>query len=772
MYATKQATMTKGHWPETDIAIFVMDVRSFSKGYDRYYRKARDELGIRYTRCRVSRIVEEPGSRNLVVRFVERGIRPGGGEVQRIREETFDMVVLSAGMEMAEDTRALANRLGVAVDHHGFCNTRQFDPLHTSREGVFAAGPFREPKDIPESLLEASGAAAQVSALLRSARGSLTVDAYFPPERDISQENPRVAVFVCHCGSNIGGSLDVPDVAEYAKGLPGVIHSEDTLFACSQDSVTRISEKVEELGANRVVVASCTPLTHEAVFRKSLQSAGLNPYLLDMANIRNQCSWVHGHQWRAATDTAKDLVRMSVARASELEPLPSSEQEVQHGALVIGGGAAGMEAALSLARQGFPVDLVERSGRLGGVLNRLHYGLDSFGVQSALPPAGRDTFLSPREYLERLIGDVQDHPSITLHFGAEVVATEGHMGNFTSRIAYSGGPGQLEVRHGATLVCVGGVEYRGDEYGFGSDDRITTQQQFESQLARHEHDGQGKLPRDVVMIQCVGPAERYCGRICCTSALKNALTLKRLNPEARVTVIYKDIRTYGFKERLYTQAREAGVLFVRYEDDYRPEVSVDASGSLVVEAWEEVLGRPMVLHPDLLVLSTPVVPSPGAGELAKRLKVARDRDGFFLEAHVKLRPVDFLADGLFMAGLAHYPKLLHESIVQARAAAARAAAILSRDTLSVGGAVAVVDPQKCVACLTCVRVCAFGAARIGSQSASVGGIQGAATIEASMCQGCGLCTASCPASAIQLRHYTESQMDAKLTALLHREHCP
>jgi heterodisulfide reductase subunit A-like polyferredoxin len=768
MYATKQATITKGHWPETGIEIFTMDLRSFSKGYESYYNKARDKLGIRYTRCRVSRIVEDPTTRNLVVRVVERAGENDVNSNGAMREEVFDMVVLSSGMEIAASTRQLADRLGVKVDHNGFCNTVQYDPLQTSREGFYAAGPFREPKDIPESLLEASGAAAQAGALLRSARGSLTREAEFPPERDIARENPKIAVFVCHCGSNIGGYLDVPQVTEYAKDLPGVIHAEDTLYACSQDSVAQITEKVKELGANRVVIASCTPLTHEPVFRNSLRSAGLNPYLLDMANIRNQCSWVHSHDWDTATGKAKDLVRMSAARAGMLHSLSSSEIPVQRGALVIGGGAAGMEAALALANQGFPVDLVERESELGGALRHMHYGLDDFGVQAAIPPDGQDQFVKPQVYLEQLLERIERHSAVSLHLNAELIASRGFIGNFSSTIAYRDREEVVEISHGATVVCVGGVEYRGDEYAYGTDPRITTQQQFEAVLSASEsgqHNG-SKLPGDVVMIQCVGPADRYCGRICCTSALKNALNLKRLNPTARITVIYKDIRSYGFKERMYTQAREAGVLFMRYEDDRAPDVTISPEGALKVSLWEEILGRQLDLSPDMVVLSTPIVPSPGAEDLARRLKLARDADGFFLEAHIKLRPVDFLADGIFMAGLAHYPKSLQESIVQARAAAVRAASILSRETLTAGGLVAEVDPQKCVACLTCVRVCAFGAPHIGDETGGAGGIPGAAEIEPSMCQGCGLCTASCPAGAIQLHHYTENQIGAKLETLI------
>ncbi len=763
MYATKQATMTKGHWPDTDIDVFIMDVRSFGKGYETYYETARKTHGVGYIRCRVSAVREDPATGDLVLKVMDRGAGNGGAG---LREERYDMVVLSIGMEIADSTRDLAEKLGVEVDANGFCRTAPYDPLQTSRPGVYGVGPFREPKDIPESLLEASGAAAQAGAMLRSARGSQTREAVFPPERDVGAENPKVAVFTCHCGSNIAGYLDVPGVADYAADLPNVIHAEDTLYACAQDSIVQITEKVEALGANRVVIAACTPLTHEPVFRKSIRSAGLNPYLLDVANIRNQCSWVHSHDWDAATAKAKDLVRMSVARASAQQPLATGSMAVQRGALVIGGGVAGMTAALTLADQGFPVDLVERSDTLGGALRHVHYGLEDFGVGADLPPDGANRHPGPQAFLADLVDRVGAHPAITVHFGAELASTKGFMGNFTSTLAFAGRSERLEISHGATVVCVGGSEYRGDEYGYGTDARIVTQQQFETVLAEHDA-GNGSLPRDIVMIQCVGPADRYCGRICCTTALKNALTLKRRDPTARVIVLYKDIRTYGFKERLYTQAREQGVLFLRYDDAHPPEVA--AGERLEVRAWEEVLGEEMVFTPDMVVLSTPVVPAEGTGELAARLKVPVDANGFLMEAHVKLRPVDFLSDGIFMAGLAHFPKLLQESIVQAKASAARAATILSRDTITTGGPVAEVDLDLCVACLTCVRSCAYGAPRVSADAAGVGGILGAAQIEPALCQGCGLCAAACPAGAIQLRHYTSDQVKAKVDALFETE---
>lgn len=669
------------------------------------------------------------------------------------------MVVLSVGMEIAPEVRELGKRLGVELDDYGFCRTVQFDPLQTSRAGVFAAGPFREPKDIPESLIDASGAAAGAGALLAGARGTLTTTRTFPEERDVAGEEARTAVFVCHCGTNIAGFLDCGEVAEYAKKLPGVIHAEESLYACSRDSVARISAKARELGANRLIVASCTPLTHEPLFRNCARGAGLNPFLVEMANIRNQCSWVHSNDRPAATEKAKDLVRMSAARAVELKALPTGKMEMNKTALVVGGGPAGMTAALSLAQQGFPVHLVEKEAVLGGSLRHVHFGLDDIGVGNPLGRRGDGSRRGPQQLVEELIEQVEAELRITVHLETVLAKTAGFMGNFTSTLASpDGSVERAQVAHGVAVLATGGAEYRGGEYCYGTDPRILTQSQFEQKLA------QGDAPQEVAMIQCVGPAERYCARICCTTALKNALILKARRPQAKVTVIYKDIRTYGFKERLYDKALDAGIVFVRYDDARPPQVTTE-TGRPVVRVFEEILGKDIELAPDYLVLSTPVVPASAARELSHCLKVPVDMDGFFMEAHVKLRPVDFLSEGLFMAGTAHYPKLLEETLVHALAAAARAGALISHDTITVGGRVAEVDPALCVGCLTCVRSCSYSAPRISEDTLGVGGIIGAARIEPALCQGCGLCAAQCPAGAIQLRHYTDTQLRAKVDAL-------
>jgi heterodisulfide reductase subunit A len=732
MYATKHTIIAKEHTPGLECHVFYIDLRAFSKGFDAYYERAK-EIGVKYTRCKPSSIKEVPGSKNLKLRY-----RSDEGEEV---EEEFDMVVLSSGLQPHKDIRELSAKVGIELDEYGFCRTGKFSPLETNREGVFVCGPFSDPKDIPETVTQASGSAAKSINLLAGRRGTLVTKKEYPPEIDVSGQEPRIGVFVCHCGTNIGGFVDVPSVVEYAKGLPDVVHAEENLYTCSTDTQEKIKQMIKEHNLNRVIVASCTPRTHEPLFQETIREAGLNPYLFEMANIRDQCSWVHMHEPEKGTEKSKALVRAAVGRARHIEPLYKHEIPLNRDALVIGGGAAGMVAALDLARQGFKVNLVEKEGELGGNLRNIYHTI-----------TGED----PQEYLKQLREEVTKSDLIEVHTATEVTGFSGFKGNFKATLSAQGEQ-QKEIDAGIVIVATGGKEYDGKEYLYGEDERVKTQLELE-ELIFTKREQIEKL-KELVMIQCVGSRNEerpYCSRICCTEAIKNALKIKEINPEARIYILYRDIRTYGFRERYYREAREKGIFFLRYDENEPPEVTIN-KGELEVKLKEQMLKMPFVLNPDLLVLSMAILPHPDNKKLAPLLKIALNQDNFFLEAHMKLRPIDFASDGLFLCGLAHYPKFIDESIAQASATVARANTILSKDSLSVGGTVSVVDEDLCAACMTCVRACPYDVPVIRD---------GVAYIEVAACQGCGICAAACPAGAIQLMHYRDEQITTKCDELL------
>jgi heterodisulfide reductase subunit A len=732
MYAAKQAIIAQEHVPGLEATIFYMDVRAQGKGFDRYYERARDERGVRYVRSIPSRVIEDPASGDLLVTYLD----PQGRPV----EERFDMLVLSVGLVPHPQGVECAARLGVETDRFGFSQRQGLNPLLTSRPGVFVCGVFQAPRDIPDTVMQASGAAAEAGALLAPARGSEVTVIDYPPERPVDGEEPRIGVFVCHCGINIAGVVDVPAVVEYARGLPGVVDARDFVFTCSTDSQKRMAELIQEKKLNRVVVASCSPRTHEPLFRDTMRRAGLNPYLFEMANIRDQCSWVHQDQKAEATDKAKDLVRMSVARAAVLAPLHQFPVPVEQSAVVIGGGLAGLTAALTLAEMGFRTHLVERSEQLGGLARRLHRSLEGFPIA---------------EEVERLVERVNQHPLIQVHLSSELVSSSGHVGSLVSVIR--SGEQRQEVVHGAAVVAVGAREYTPQEYAFGRDPRITTHLSLHQRLWE---EGAAALEGVdcVVMIQCVGsrePEHSYCSRVCCSQAVANALRIKELRPDCEVAICFRDLRTYSLKELYYKEAREKGVHFLRFDPQQPPQVEPGDQG-VTVRVWDLGLQAEMELKADIVSLAAAVRPQEGSEELASSLKLPLDADGFFMEAHLKLRPVDFVAPGWFVAGGAHGPKPAEEVIAQAKAAASRAATVLSRRQIQVGGVVAVVDEERCAACLTCVRTCPYGVPRIRDS---------VAYIDPAKCYGCGACAAECPGKAITLQHFTDAQILAKATAL-------
>jgi heterodisulfide reductase subunit A len=733
MYATKEAIIAREHAPDIKPTIFYMDMRAYGKGFDKYYERARDDYGIRYVKCQISKIVEKPKSRNLVMAFIN--------EEGKVVEEEFDMVVLSLGMTPSSASRELAEKLGITLDSYGFCETDSLKPVSTSKPGIFVCGSFEAPKDIPETVAQASGSAACAAEIVAEARGSLVSEETFPPEKDISGEDPRIGVFVCHCGINIGGVVDVPSVKEYASSLPNVAYVAENLYTCSQDTQTKIKEIIEEHKLNRVVVASCTPRTHEPLFQKTIREAGLNKYLFEMANIRDQCSWVHMDKKEEATEKAKHLVRMAIAAAGYVKPLQELPLAINKRALVIGGGASGMTATLGLADQGFEVFLLEKEKELGGNLRRLHYTLKEAAVQN---------------YLATLIERVKNHPSIRVITDGVIVDFTGFKGNFKTGIVAGPGMAYRQIEHGVAIVATGGEEHKPEEYLYGQDERVMTQQEFEGKVDKKEINPGNT--GDVVMIQCVGSRieERpYCSRLCCSAAIKNALKIKSANPAANVFILYRDIRTYGLLEEYYTRARKAGVIFIRYDLENKPEVVLE-KGALKVTVNDPALGDTVILNPQMLILSSAIVPGENE-ELASLMKLQRTQEGFFLEAHAKLRPVDLATEGIYLCGLAHSPKPLDESLSQAAAAVSRACTLLSHDTVSVGGIVAQVEGEKCAVCLTCVRVCPYDVPFINEESV--------AQIDAAKCQGCGSCAAECPGKAIQLQHCEDDEIIAKSGAL-------
>jgi heterodisulfide reductase subunit A-like polyferredoxin len=738
MSATKEAmvALEHAHGQELEVSIFCMDVRAFGKDFDNYVNRARDENGVKYIRAIPSRVVEMPETKNPRVRYFDQA----GVE----RQQEFDLVVLSVGMRVPEGLRRMAAKLGVDLNEFGFAQTGRMSPQETSRPGIYVAGAFQEPKDIPESVAQASAAAACAMDRLAAARGTMIQRHEYPWERDITDESPRVGVFICHCGHNIASVIDVEKVAQAASRMPNVFYAEASLYTCSDTNQQHIKDMIRKHHLNRLVVASCSPRTHEILFQETLRESGLNQYLFAMTNIRDQCSWVHKDDPVAATGKAIDLMSMAVGRARHLKPLETGRLPVTASALVIGGGLAGMTAALGIADQGFEVHLTEKDGALGGRLRNIHTTLERADVQA---------------FLRQLVARVQSHPKIHVHLNATPASVTGHVGNFKTVLSVAGS--EKPISHGVIIVAVGGQERPTELYLHGQNPRVTTQSKLEAALAGGNLPPElaGKAPA-VVMIQCVesrNDKNPYCSRVCCSEAIKNALEIKRRVPNASVAILGRDIRTYGFRELAYQQAREAGVVFIRYEEKSDPVVT-EENGRLKVTVRDVSTNRDLVLRPDLLALSTGIAPAADNPILSGLLRSALTADGFFLEAHPKLRPVDLANEGEYLCGVAHSPRFIDETIAQAQAAAGRATTVLSKTHLEIPGQVARVNPENCVACATCVKVCPYGAPMINDLKK--------AEIQVAKCMGCGSCAAACPARTITLQHQEDQALVAMLDELL------
>ncbi len=739
-YIQKQVILSKDHHPDGEAVIFHNDIRSYGKDFERFYKRAANLSDVRFVRSYVSVGKELPDSKNVTVRYAT--------DDDGVKEEEFDMVVLGVGLTAPAGAADIAEMFGIELNEHGFCKTNPINPIKTTREGIFVGGAFTGPIDIPESVLTASGASALVGQFLTARRGKLARERVYPEERDVSDEEPRVGVFACHCGANIGRVVDVPSLVEYSKGLDHVAHAEEGLFICSTDAAQQISETIREKKLNRVVVAACTPRTHEPLFRDTLREGGINQYFFDMANIREHCSWVHSKQKDEATQKAKDIVRMSVARTVQLEPLEEFALPVTSTALVVGGGVAGMTAALSLADQGFQVDLVEKTSELGGMARRIQTTLEGLDVQA---------------YLRGLKHKIYRHPLVHVSHNATITDVSGFVGSFVTKLEFEGR--KKTIHHGAIILATGADEHRPTEYMYGDDERVWTQLELEERFAAS--DERLDDAQSMVMIQCVGCRQEgndYCARVCCSQAIKNALQLRKSKPEMEVYVLYRDMRTYGFKEDYYREAAKLGVRFVRWEPEDKPTVEPDEEEGrpvLRVTVIDPVLGQKLAIPADLVTLSAAVVPAAAGPEIAKQFKVAMNPDGFFQEAHVKLRPVDFAADGVFVCGTSHYPKHLGETISQAYGAAGRAVTMLSQDTVAASGSVCEVVDNDCVSCGACITACTYEA--ISWKDTPVGK---KATVNPVLCKGDGLCCAKCPTSAIALKHFTDDELFDQIDAAL------
>lgn len=744
MYTMKEAIIAKEHVSSVEPTIFYMDIRAYGKDFDKYYDKAK-EANVRFVRGRVGKIKEIEETGNLELYYVE--------DDGKNRIEEFDLVVLSIGLHPQNTSVELSDRLGVRLNEYNFIDNFGISPIQTTRPGIFVCGPAVSPKDIPETVMQASGAVANAAELLAEVRGTEVTKKVYPDEIDVIGKKPRIGVFVCHCGINISSVVDVKSVVEFAKTLPNVVYASDNLFTCSQDTQEQMKDIIKEYKLNRVIVSSCSPSTHEELFQETMREAGLNKFLFDMANIRNQCSWVHKDDHPAATEKAKRLTKIAVSKGRLLEPLHSVSLGVIQKALVVGGGLSGLTSALSIANQGYEVAIVEKSDRTGGNLNRLDETVEGKKVI---------------DYLTELRDEVADNKLITIYTEAKITNIDGYVGNFTTSIHLETGNEDIKYDHGVIIIATGANESKPTEYLYGKNENVITQLEFEQDFEKNINEY--KKMKNIVLVQCVGSRDEnrpYCSRVCCTHSIKNAIRLKELNPKINIHILYRDIRTYGFNEKYYKEARELGIVFVRYDLDSKPVVDIDAkqemlkSKGLRVTYKDHIMGMDMVMYPDRVILSSAMVPQEDATELSQMLKIPLNEDNFFMEAHVKLRPVDFSAEGVFLAGLAHSPKGMEETISQAKAAAERATMIISSDEYIAEANIAKVDLDVCVGCGMCVSVCPYGAPELFWRNGKE-----FAHINSALCKGCGSCAAVCPSGAMQQLGFKEEQQLAMLTEAL------
>ncbi|MFX1383691.1 MAG: hydrogenase iron-sulfur subunit [Promethearchaeota archaeon] len=759
MYTAKEAIITQEHSENSNCFVFRHDIRAYGKNFYEFTERAQEEYGVKYFQTKISKINEDPETKDLLIHY--ENLKTGKFEQFRA-----NLVVLATPLVPSAGNNDLAGILGVELDEYGFFKERSyFNKSMSSKEGIFLCGFCQGPMDIPETVADSSGVASQVASLLHSVSYTQLED-NIPEieEKEVLQsDEPRIGVLICHCGINIGKYVEVPSVAEYVRTLPNVIYCEDNLYSCSSDSQARIKEVINEYKLNRFIVASCTPRTHEALFQETCVEAGLNKYLFEMVNIRDQCSWVHMEEHEAATQKAKDLIRMAVAKARLLEPLKEEEIEIAPTALVIGGGISGMTAALNIASQNFKVFLVEKENELGGNLRYLNL----------LYPISYDA----NAFLDETILKVKKNKNIEVFLSSNIKDIKGYIGNYNVSVLDEKDKIH-ELTIGTIIVATGTLEHKPlglFEYNEGNNN-VITQLEMEQKLKSKDKSWLENINR-ITTILCVNARQKegitYCSNVCCGNAIKNISYLKELKPELEIVVLYRDLQMAKKKYEEYYRNRRKNAIFLRYDLDNPPVVFKKSKKpeSYQIKVFDTNLQEQIEFETDLIVLSTPMIP-PDNKELAKMLKVPMDRNGFFLEAHVKLRPLDFATDGIFLCGCAQWPKNIQDSISQANGAAGRASRFLNAKTIKTSGIVAESNPISCIGCGQCVDVCPYNAIELVvaiKEFEDINISTNKSFINPALCKGCGTCAATCPNGAISIKHYDFDQITAMIESYFNPE---
>jgi len=756
-YTAKQAIITQEHSEKSKCFVFRHDIRAYGKNFYEFTQRAQQEYGVKYFQSKISIIEEDPETNDLIIHYED--LKTG-----EFKDFRANLVVLASPLVPSRGVKELGKSLGIELDKYNFFQEKSyFDKLKSSRDGVFLCGFCQGPMDIPETVADASGVAAQIADLLNSVKYTQIKEKTFDiPEKEVKiTDEPRIGVMVCHCGINIGNYVDVPRVVEYVGKLPNVVVCEANLYSCSSDSQIRIKELIDEYNLNRFIVASCTPRTHESLFQETCQEGGLNKYLFELVNIRDQCSWVHMSEKEAATEKAIDLIRMHVAKSKLLKPQKEEKIDITHTALVIGGGVSGMTAALNIANQGFRTILVEKENELGGNLKYLN----------VLYPVHKNA----SELLNDLKERIRKNNNIQVFLNAGIKNIKGYIGNYDIIVNDSNNE-VYNFKIGTIIVATGGQELKPVglfEYN-NKNVNVITQLELEKKLKNKDHSWLNQIKR-VTIILCVNARQdegiTYCSNICCANSVKNVRILKELKPELEIVVIYRDLQMAKKEFEEYYRECRKDAIFLRYDLEILPEVKKKKGTpeKYQIKVFDTNLKDSVEFETDLLILSTPMIPADDLKELAMMLKVPLDKNGFFLEAHVKLRPLDFATDGIFLCGCAQWPKNIQDSIAQANGAAGRASRFLSADKITTSGLVAEVLEEKCIGCGKCEEVCPYKAITLIEISKEFEDITikvNKSNINAAVCKGCGTCAATCPVGAIMVKHYDFDQISTMIDSYL------